>query len=293
VLGVSNISFGLPARPLVNQNFLTMAMTCGLDLPILNPNVDSMMAAVRSYHLLMNIDTQARDFIAAYGDAAVSTTITSGSAAPAPAAARTLEEIVQAGLKGEAGPATHALLAGGTDPMTVINAMLIPALDKVGAQFETGRLFLPQLIQAAGAAQSAFEVLRQHMAAGTGESVSRGTIVLATVKGDVRDIGKNILKVLLENYGYTIIDLGKDVAPEAVVQAVRKYNAPLVGLSALMTTTLKSMGDTIALLRSEQPACKVMVGGAVLTADYAGQIGADFYAKDAKEGVDIARRVFS
>ena len=176
--------------------------------------------------------------------------------------------------------------------MDIINGTLVPALDAVGAQFEQGKLFLPQLIQAASAAQSAFEVLRAHMASGTGQSVSRGTIVLATVKGDIHDIGKNIVKVLLENYGYTIIDLGKDVAPEAVAEAVRRHNAPLVGLSALMTTTLKSMADTIALLRTEGLPCKVMVGGAVLNPEYAAQIGADFYARDAKEGVDVARQLF-
>ena len=286
VLGVSNISFGLPARPVVNQNFLTMAMVYGLDLPIINPNVDSMMAAVRSYHLLMNVDTDAREFIAAYADAP--------AAAPAPAAGiRPLDEIVRAGLKGEAAPATRALLADGTDPMDIINTVLVPALDSVGADFEAGRSFLPQLIQSAGAAQAAFEVLREHMSADTAVASAQNTIVLATVKGDIHDIGKNIVKVLLENYGYTVVDLGKDVAPEAIVQAVKKHNAPLVGLSALMTTTLKAMEDTISLLHKEDIPCKVMVGGAVLTADYARQIGADFYARDAKQGVDIARAVFS
>ena len=293
VLGVSNISFGLPARPLVNQNFLMMAMTCGLDLPIINPNVDAMMAAVRCYHLLMNLDRDAREYVAAYGDAKVSTTITAGTAVPAAAPAegdRTLGQIVEAGLKGEAGSATRKLLET-TEPMAVVNEVLIPALDRVGADFEAGRVYLPQLIQAAGAAQAAFEVIREGMSGSSEEKTDKGTIILATVKGDVHDIGKNILKVLLENYGYTVVDLGKDVAPAAVAEAVRKYRAPLVGLSALMTTTLKSMEETIDLLRREGLPCKVMVGGAVLTADYARQIGADYYGKDAKEGVDIARQV--
>jgi len=286
VLGVSNISFGLPARPVVNQNFLTMAMVYGLDLPIINPNVDSMMGAVRSYHLLMNVDTDAREFIAAYAD-------TPTAAAPAPIpGSRALDEIVRAGLKGEAGPATRTLLTGGADPMDIINSILIPALDAVGADFEAGRSFLPQLIQSAGAAQAAFEVLREHMSAGSTKAAEQRNIVLATVKGDIHDIGKNIVKVLLENYGYTVIDLGKDVPPEAVVQAVREHKAPLVGLSALMTTTLKSMEDTIALLRRENLPCKVVVGGAVLTEDYAARIGADFYARDAKQSVDVARQVF-
>ena len=294
VLGVSNISFGLPARPLVNQNFLTMAMTCGLDLPIINPNLESMMAAVRSYHLLMNIDRDAREFIAAYGDAQVFTTITAGSSS-APAAAgtgeRDLGKLVEAGLKSEAGQAARRLLAE-REPMDVVDNILIPALDRVGADFESGRVFLPQLIQSAGAAQAAFEVIREMLSGQPGRETDKGTIVLATVKGDIHDIGKNIVKVLLENYGYTVIDLGKDVDPAAVVEAARKHGAALVGLSALMTTTLKSMEETIALLHREQVPCKTVVGGAVLTPEYAAQIGADFYAKDAKESVDVARRVF-
>ncbi|MCI9158347.1 MAG: dihydropteroate synthase, partial [Lawsonibacter sp.] len=214
VLGVSNISFGLPARPLVNQSFLTMAMTKGLDLPIINPNLEAMMAAVRCYHLLMDIDTDAREYIAAYADADVSASITSRGDAPrfaAPAGERTLEQIVAAGLKGEAGPATRRLLET-TDAMTVVDEILIPALDRVGADFEAGRVFLPQLIQAAGAAQAAFEVIRGQLSARPGgEGTRKGTIVLATVKGDIHDIGKNIVKVLLENYGYPVVDLGKDV----------------------------------------------------------------------------------
>lgn len=293
VLGVSNISFGLPARPLINQNFLTMAMTQGLDLPILNPNVESMMAAVRSYHLLMNIDKDARAFIAAYGDAQISTTITSGVPAAAAASeggARDLGQVVQAGLKGEAGEAARRLLEI-SSPMEIVDGVLIPALDWVGAEFEAGRVFLPQLIQSAGAAQAAFEVIRERLSGEPGQEAGKGPIVLATVKGDIHDIGKNIVKVLLENYGYTVLDLGRDVDPAVVVQTVKKHGAPLVGLSALMTTTLKSMADTIAMLRQEGLPCKVMVGGAVLTGAYSKQIGADYYARDAKESVDVARMV--
>ena len=286
-------SFGLPARPLVNQNFLTMAMAAGLDLPILNPNVDTMMAAVRCYHLLTNVDRDAREFIAAYGNAAVTTAISGGGAAPASTASgggRSLAEVVEAGLKGEAASAARALLET-REPMDVVDHILIPALDKVGADFEQNRVFLPQLIQSAGAAQAAFEVIRERLSQRDGGSVSRGTVVLATVKGDIHDIGKNIVKVLLENYGYTVVDLGKDVDPAAVVEAVRRHGAPLVGLSALMTTTLKSMAETIAMLRGAGLPCQIMVGGAVLTPDYARQIQADFYARDAKESVDIAKRV--
>ena len=294
VLGVSNISFGLPARPLINQNFLTMAMTKGLDLPILNPNVDTMMAAVRSYHLLMNIDREARDFIAAYGGAAVTTSI-EGPRETQPAAAqagqRDLGSVVAAGLRGEAAAATRELLEQ-KDPMEIVDQVLIPALDQVGADFEAGRVFLPQLIQSAGAAQAAFEVIRSRMPARPeGEQGDKGPIVLATVKGDIHDIGKNIVKVLLENYGYTVIDLGKDVDPETVVTAARERGAPLVGLSALMTTTLPSMEETIARLRAAGLSCQVVVGGAVLTPEYARKIGADFYARDAKQSVDVARQV--
>ena len=296
VLGVSNISFGLPARPLINQSFLTMAMTRGLDLPILNPNVETMMAAVRSYHLLMNVDRDAREFIAAYGGTQITDTVTvtpragTSPATHASGEGRTLEQIVISGLKGEAGPAARRLLET-RDPMEVVDQVLIPALDKVGADFETGKVFLPQLIQAAGAAQAAFEVIRDRLSAQADRPEAKGVVVLATVKGDIHDIGKNIVKVLLENYGYTVIDLGKDVDPAAVAEAVRKHQAPLVGLSALMTTTLKSMEDTIALLHQEGLTCRVVVGGAVLTPEYAKQIGADFYAKDAKESVDVARQV--
>ena len=275
------------------EEFLTMAMTMGLDLPIMNPNAEAMMAAVRCYHLLMNIDTDARDYIAAYGNAAVTTSITAGGTpqAAAPAGERSLAQIVEAGLKGEAGPAARKLLET-ADPMEVVNDVLIPALDRVGAGFEAGKVFLPQLIQAAGAAQAAFEVIREKLAAQPGgEEVSRPPIVLATVKGDIHDIGKNIVKVLLENYGYPVIDLGKDVEPAAVAEAAKKHKSPLVGLSALMTTTLGSMEATIRLLREEGVPCKVVVGGAVLTADFAKKIGADFYARDAKESVDVARQV--
>ncbi len=285
VLGVSNISFGLPSRELVNKTFLTMALHAGLDLPIINPNTESMTAAVRTYRLLANYDKNAVDFIAHYGGE-------TPAAAAAPAAQNmTLSEAISAGLRSEAGALTGALLET-TAPMDIVNEQLIPALDKAGAEFESGKIFLPQLISAASAAQAAFEVIKTKLCETSGETVSRGTIVLATVKGDIHDIGKNIVKILLENYGYTVIDLGKDVPYEAVAEAVEAHHAPLCGLSALMTTTLPSMEKTIALLKERCPWCKTVVGGAVLTADYAEKIGADFYAKDAKESVDAAKLVF-
>ncbi|MBR6616432.1 MAG: homocysteine S-methyltransferase family protein [Oscillospiraceae bacterium] len=283
VLGVSNISFGLPNRELVTRTFLTMALHAGLDLPIINPNTESMTGAVRAYRLLANYDKNAVDFIAHYGN----------ETPAAPAAAKTemtLGNAISAGLKSEAAQLTVQLLET-TPAMEIVNSHLIPALDKAGAEFEAGKLFLPQLISAASAAQSAFEVIRTKLCESGAESVSSGTVVIATVKGDIHDIGKNIVKVLLENYGYKVIDLGKDVDCEAVAQAAAEHGAPLVGLSALMTTTLPSMEETIRLVKAHCPDCKIMVGGAVLTADYAEKIGADFYAKDAKGAVDIARSV--
>ena len=287
VLGVSNISFGLPSRELVTRNFLTMALYAGLDLPIINPNTESMTAAVRTYKLLANIDKNAVDFIAHYG----------AEPSPAPAAkpaasGMSLGAAIAAGLKSEAASLTKTMLAD-TDPMVIVNEHLIPALDAAGAEFEQGKIFLPQLISAASAAQGAFEEIKTHLSEHSDGTVNRGTIVLATVKGDIHDIGKNIVKILLENYGYQVIDLGKDVPYEDVVKATEQYHAPLVGLSALMTTTLPSMEGTIRLLREHCPWCQTVVGGAVLTPDYAEKIGADFYAKDAKETVDIAKRVFN
>ena len=285
VLGVSNISFGLPNRELVNHSFLMMAMTNGLDLPILNPNLAPMMHAVRAYKLLANIDTNATDFIAAYGGATPAP-----AAAPQPASDMTLDYAIANGLVGDGARITRAMLET-TDFMEIVNQLLIPALDRTGTLFEQGKLFLPQLIQSAAVAQAAFAEIRQHLASTNAAPVSKGKIVLATVKGDIHDIGKNIVKVLLENYGYTVIDLGRDVAPERIADAAVEHQVKLVGLSALMTTTLGAMEQTIALLHARNIPCKVVVGGAVLTADYAQQIGADFYAKNAKETVDIAKQV--
>ena len=284
VLGVSNISFGLPNRELVNHSFLLMALQNGLDLPIMNPNVASMMDAVRSYCLLANIDRNATDFIAAYGNAAP-------KAQPAAAPGdMTLDFAIENGLKQEGARITRQLLEQ-MDSMEIVNGQLIPALDKAGAAFEQGKLFLPQLIQAAGVAQAAFGEIRSYLTAHNAAPVNRGKVILATVKGDIHDIGKNIVKVLMENYGYQVIDLGRDVPPETIVAAALEHQVKLVGLSALMTTTLGAMEETIRQLHVNNVPCKVVVGGAVLTADYAAQIGADYYARDAKESVDIAKQV--
>ncbi len=287
VLGVSNISFGLPNRELLNHIFLSMALENGLDLPIINPNIAAMTGTVRAYKLLANIDVNSAEFIAAYGSD------NAGNAASTPKPADhsvTLEYAIDNGLKAEAAKITEQLLSE-QEPMEIINTRLIPALDKTGTLFEQGKIFLPQLILSAGVAQSCFEVIRQKLAKTDTAPVSKGKIVLATVKGDIHDIGKNIVKVLLENYGYTVIDLGKDVEYQAVVDAAKKHEVKLVGLSALMTTTLKSMEETIKLIRENNLDCKIVVGGAVLTPEYAEKIGADFYAKDAKETVDIAKQV--
>lgn len=282
VLGVSNISFGLPNRTLINSTFLTMALTKGLDLPIINPNIEAMTGAVRAYRLLAGHDINSAEFIENYGNSAPVQTQSAHTE-------HTLEYTIEKGLKGEARAITSALLKTKT-PMEVINEIIIPALDKAGNEFEKGRIFLPQLILSASVAQEAFEVLKAEIAK-SDNSIDKGKIVIATVKGDVHDIGKNIVKVLLENYGYTVIDLGKDVEYETVVNAVKENNCRLVGLSALMTTTLGAMENTIKLIRENGLDCKVMVGGAVLTPDYAQSIGADYYSKDAKQSVDIAKKV--
>ncbi len=282
VLGVSNISFGLPNRELVTSTFLTMALQKGLDLPIINPNIDAMTGAVRAYRLLANIDKNSVEFIQAYNNADTKKPQSEKKEI-------SLNYAIENGLKAEGAQVTEKLLESHS-PMDIINDYLIPTLDKAGADFETGKIFLPQLIQSATVAQACFDVIKKKLISEDSAPVSKGKIVLATVKGDVHDIGKNIVKVLLENYGYTVIDLGKDVDYEEVVKATVDNNVKLVGLSALMTTTLKSMEETIALLRKNCD-CTVMVGGAVLTPDYAEKIGADYYSKDAKESVDIAKKV--
>lgn len=296
VLGVSNISFGLPNRELVNSTFLTMAMNSGLDLPIMNPNSAAMIGAVSAFRLLSGYDRNGKDYIERFGaDKVVTQTVKADTAASAAVSGEKgdIVHAVASGLKAECAAAAEKLLSEGTDPMAIINEKLIPALDMVGEKFEKGQIFLPQLIQSAGAAQAAFDVIKKDISKRGGSSESRGRVVLATVKGDVHDIGKNIVKTLLENYGFEVIDLGKDVDYEVVADAAVKYDVRLVGLSALMTTTLKSMENTIKLLRERGVNCKIVVGGAVLTPAYAEKIGADFYAKDAKETVDIAKQIYS
>ena len=301
VLGVSNISFGLPCRTYLNTTFLTMAMYAGLDLAIMNPSSEEMMAAVYAYNVLTNRDKQSTKYIERFADRVPASTALAQAAKAAPAASAAEAELtgpyaalmkaVEKGLKGDAAAHTHALLAE-KQPLEVVDEALIPALDIVGAKYEKGTLFLPQLLQAASAAQSAFEEIKTAIAQKGEGSASKGRIVLATVKGDVHDIGKNIVRVILENYGFEVLDLGRDVPVETVVDTVREKDVHLVGLSALMTTTLKSMEETIAALHAAKLDCKIMVGGAVLTPEYAEKIGADWYAKDAKRSADIAKEFF-
>ena len=301
VLGVSNISFGLPCRTYLNTTFLTMAMYAGLDLAIMNPSSEEMMAAVYAYNVLTNRDKQSTKYIERFADRVPASTALAQAAKTVPAASAAETELtgpyaalmkaVEKGLKGDAAAHTRALLAE-KQPLEVVDEALIPALDIVGAKYEKGTLFLPQLLQAASAAQSAFEEIKTAIAQKGEGSASKGRIVLATVKGDVHDIGKNIVRVILENYGFEVLDLGRDVPVETVVDTVREKDVHLVGLSALMTTTLKSMEETIAALHAAKLDCKIMVGGAVLTPEYAEKIGADWYAKDAKRSADIAKEFF-
>ncbi len=291
-LGVSNISFGLPNRELVTRTFLTMALEEGLDLPIVNPNVESITGAVRAYRVLTGIDKNSVDFINHYNDAAPQ------ASAPRQSSDMDIFTAVYSGLKKEGASVTEKLLET-TDAMQIVNEMLIPALDRVGDDFEKNKIFLPQLIQSANTAQECFEVIKRHISKTSGSPVSKGKIILATVKGDIHDIGKNIVKVLLDNYGYTVVDLGRDVDPQLIVDTAVEQNIKMIGLSALMTTTLKSMEDTIKLIRERKELqnedgsskCVVFVGGAVLTKEYAMKIGADYYCRDAKESVDAAKKV--
>lgn len=299
LLGVSNISFGLPNREFINETFLSLALANGLDLPIMNPNAEGMMRVIDSYNVLYNHDKSAEHYIEKYANLKVVSSVkkeeekvvgTEKGNEVSSLVKGDLRYIVIKGLKEEAKESTKRLLEEKKE-LEIVNEYLIPALDEVGAKYEKGEIFLPQLIQSAETVKNAFYVLKESFTKNSDNTISKGRIVLATVKGDIHDIGKNIVKVILENYGYEIIDLGKDVPIEEVVKAAKEYDVPLVGLSALMTTTLRSMEDTIKALRDDGYKGKVFVGGAVLTPDYADKMGADFYAKDAKESVEIAKKI--
>lgn len=281
-LGVSNVSFGLPSRDLVNAAFFTTAMENGLSAAIMNPYSERMMEAYYSFNVVKGLDENCMDFINFASQQEVQPTAKQESSL-------TLKEAIEKGLKEKASEITTAML-GNSAPLDIVNAHVIPALDNVGKRFEEKKLFLPQLLMSAEAAKASFEVIKATMSA-DGSSVKKGSIVIATVHGDIHDIGKNIVKLLLENYGYNVIDLGKNVPPETVLKAVTDNHASLVGLSALMTTTVPAMEETVKLIKENAPWCKTVVGGAVLTQDYADKIGADKYAADAMETVRYAESV--
>lgn len=281
-LGVSNVSFGLPSRDLVNAAFFTTAMENGLSAAIMNPYSERMMEAYYSFNVVKGLDENCMDFINFASRQEVQPTAKQENSL-------TLKEAIEKGLKEKASEITTAML-GNSAPLDIVNAHVIPALDNVGKRFEEKKLFLPQLLMSAEAAKASFEVIKATMSA-DGSSVKKGSIVIATVHGDIHDIGKNIVKLLLENYGYNVIDLGKNVPPETVLKAVTDNHAPLVGLSALMTTTVPAMEETVKLIKENAPWCKTVVGGAVLTQDYADKIGADKYAADAMETVRYAETV--
>lgn len=282
VLGVSNISFGLPNRSLITQTFLVQAMNCGLTLPIINPNQKEMMDAVAAFRVLSGEDAGCGTYVARFTDSpAVVQTVSYGEL--------TLDEAIMRGLKADAAKLAKTELET-EEELTLVEGHLIPALDRVGEGYEKGKVFLPQLLSAAQAAQSVFEVIRASIAQKGGSPVKKGSMVIATVEGDIHDIGKNIVRTVLENYGYEVIDLGRDVAPEKIVETVTAKNIRLVGLSALMTTTLPAMEKTAAQLLALPEPPVIMVGGAVVTPDYAAGIGAR-YAKDARQAVEIAREV--
>ncbi len=288
-LGVSNVSFGLPNRDAVNGAFFSMALSNGLDGAIMNPYSSEMMKTYHTFRALRGMDENCASYI----EFAENYVVDAPSTAIAQTTVKTddfdsaLKRAIAKGLKEQAEKLTKEALTG-AEPLEVVQNEIIPALDIVGVGFEKNTVYLPQLLMAAEAAKAAFDIIKEKMSEVSSSTASKATVVIATVKGDIHDIGKNIVKLLLENYGFAVTDLGKDVAPETIVEEVVRLHAPIVGLSALMTTTVPAMAETIKQLRVSAPWCKIVVGGAVLTKDYAAQIGADKYAKDAMETVRYA-----
>ena len=301
VLGVSNISFGLPQREIITSAFFTMAMQAGLSAGIVNPNSQAMMQAYDTFRVLGGYDAQCMSYVEKYSAMkVVSTTVKAGAetdksekqAPGSTSGGMDLKTCIIKGLKEPAYKVTKKMLEE-KEPLEIINTELVPALDIVGKGFEKGTMFLPQLLMSAEAAKAGFAAVKEFMEAKGSDQQKKGTVVIATVKGDIHDIGKNIVKVLLENYGYDVIDLGKDVPPETVAEKVVETHAPLLGLSALMTTTVVNMEETIRQVRKAAPWCKIVVGGAVLTKEYADMIGADYYGKDAMQTVYYAESLLN
>lgn len=291
-LGVSNVSFGLPARDTVNATFFAMALTGGLSAAIMNPHSAEMMKVYHSYRALTGIDESCADYIK-FAEAIPVSNNQTQNAKKAPFASDFAETLSHAIIKGMAPLAARLAekSLSASDPLTVVNEEIIPALNTVGVGFEEKRIYLPGLLMSAEAAGAAFEVVKSKMSGN--QSAKKCPLVIATVKGDIHDIGKNIVKLLLENYGFDVVDLGRDVAPEKIVAETVRLHAPIVGLSALMTTTVPAMEETVRQLRESAPWCKIMVGGAVLTPEYAKMIGADAYAKDAMEAVRAAEELYA
>ena len=296
VLGISNISFGLPNRKLINETFLALALGGGLDLPIINPNKEGLLNVIKAFKLLNNNDKNAKEYIKYYKDKQIESRSLNKDIESKDSLKKdkniTLEYAILQGLKSNTRNLTKELLNVKSE-LEIVDEFLIPALDKVSEKYEKEEIFLPQLIQSAETVKEALSLIKDSLSKNNREKISKGKIILATVKGDIHDIGKNIVKVVLENYGYDILDLGKDVPIEKVVNEALENNIELVGLSALMTTTVKSMEDTIVALKKADFKGKIMVGGAIVTEDYANKIGADFYAKDAKDSIKIAKNIFS
>lgn len=295
-LGASNVSFGLPERKLLNSTFLAMALYAGLDAPITDPLSPEYMGVIRAYETLSAKDVDSKEFIGHYGGGKSTGLESAKNEAPPDgkgedtAAGKELANIIISGFGDRAEKATEKLLKH-RKPLDIVEKIIIPALEIVGKEYEEGGKFLPQLVQSADAVKPAFDAIKAHMAK-EGDTINYGKIILATVKGDIHDIGKNIVKVLLENYGYEVLDLGKDVSIDKIVDTARDEGIKLVGLSALMTTTVVNMEESIKAIRKAGLNCKVAVGGAVLSPEYASSIGADFYCKDAMDGVRVANSIF-
>jgi 5-methyltetrahydrofolate--homocysteine methyltransferase len=297
-LGVSNVSYGLPFRSLINRVFFTLALGAGLDTAIINPGAEGIMDTLHAFRVLNNDDRGAVayiDYNAKKEEAGSRPAAVKNPAQAIPSAKAIPEGLTKMLLEGADDQAKDLIgtRLESTPPLEVVDMELIPALDDIGAMYERKEIFLPQMIRAAETVKGAFDLVKDKLEEGTESMEPRGSLALATVRGDIHDIGKNLVKIMLESYGYRVVDLGKDVEEEAILETLRKEDIGMVGLSALMTTTVSNMEETILQIRKEFPQVKIMVGGAVLTEDYATKIGADFFCRDARAAVVVANQVFS